>query len=986
MPVPVDGTRLAGASKPPRSAKISQIVAVPPLSSVDVGVAPRPKKRKGKEAASQDESPWSWTLLTDSSASRVPPVLTKDGRYFLSVVGSSVKIFSVATGDLVSTLDASTSANMDSAGSSTDTCTITSVVLHPQNPFQLITGSTSGLVRIWDFLDAVLLQTMSLKHPITQIAAHEKFKDCIFVAVTLPSKRHNSSGQATTEDNAAVYHISLIPSNETVGSPVQLPSRSKKIGKTRVTTGLVLSPNGSWLVATGGHKAYVCSTSNMKGGFTKFVSPEKLTCLAFHPSGEFFATGDHVGCIRLWYCLSDSLAKYDGVERKAQTTTMHWHSHAVSSITFTANGAYLLSGGEEGVLVIWQLHSGKKEFVPRVGAPISHITLINAIDQEEQYLLALADASFVFVRSGTLKISKSIARVKLDPALSYNRPSALSAIPLAIHTPTSTIVLPSSHPSSLQFFLPASSKLVAELEVSPSNRIARRDEKPLEPSRVEHAVISYSGEWMVTIDYRDADGTFHGEVFMKFWWWDHKSQFWILNTRVDRPHGLKKVVGVAFRPKAAAPEDLLVTVGQDGNIKTWGIRLVKRQSGEIENFWVTRTTTRFRVETPSHVSWSADGSLFIVAMGPHAALYDGVTTALYQVLTCPECQQAKAAHFVGPSGRYVLVLGARELVLWDLLTKSLRWHYQSSSVISDSVVHPREESFAVFQQLSSQATEPQSTRVLLFNPSSPTPFASRTLPFGLRRVIAHPYLDQLSTASSSFTLLGITQAWSVAVLGEDVLLPQEMGSVAQKIVEEVGARRKTLFHDMFGDAAFSESTARVPSTSPLVRPWMGHEIAEVFDAPSHLMPPLRSLFDTLVDGFLTRQSNHGQEQQETSTPEDVEMDENAKPFTVETRIERAVYRDEVDTFVEFFKQCAIQAIEPGPPYQNPHTNGTLIPKANGAQPSRANDVARSFANSPILSKGTPRKALAATPTSHDTPTSKSPSVIMTGKKRKKSIG
>lgn len=223
----------------------------------------------------------------------------------------------------------------------------------------------------------------------------------------------SSAGVSTGEDNVAVLRVSLKPKVESTGSAVQISSEIIGVGKTRSTTGLAVSPSGAWLVATAGHKAYVCQTADLRAGFTKFVSPERLTCLAFHPSEEYFATGDATGCIRLWYCLNESATvKTPGVEKTAQTTTLHWHAHAVSSLAFTANGAYLLSGGEEAVLVIWQLHTGKKEYVPRVGSPIVHITLLHA-GGEEEYLLSLADASFAFIRASSLKISRSIARIKL---------------------------------------------------------------------------------------------------------------------------------------------------------------------------------------------------------------------------------------------------------------------------------------------------------------------------------------------------------------------------------------------------------------------------------------------------------------------------------------------------------------------------------------------------------------------------------------------
>lgn len=208
------------------------------------------------------------------------------------------------------------------------------------------------------------------------------------------------------------------------------------MGKTRFPTGLGISSNGAWLVATAGHKVYVARTAALSSGFTKYVSPERLTCLAFHPQEEYFATGDEKGIIRLWYCLNDELAvNVKGVEKKTQTRSLHWHAHAVSSINFTPNGAYLLSGGEESVLVIWQLHTGRKEFVPRVGAPIATINVARSLKSgEEEYLLGLVDSTYTFVSSTNLKITRSYARVKVgecahkrgSPATysSYFRPSS----------------------------------------------------------------------------------------------------------------------------------------------------------------------------------------------------------------------------------------------------------------------------------------------------------------------------------------------------------------------------------------------------------------------------------------------------------------------------------------------------------------------------------------------------------------------------------
>ena len=211
----------------------------------------------------------------------------------------------------------------------------------------------------------------------------------------------------TIDKNAIVLQVLLKHTESGV-------AQKKAIGKIRFPSGLGFSASGAWLVATASHKVYIARTSDLSTGFTKYVSPDRLTCLAFHPLEDYFASGDDKGVVRLWYCLNDDLpVNVRDVEKRTETRPLHWHAHAVSSITFSRNGAYLLSGGEEAVLVIWQLHTGRKDFIPRVGAPISTVSVTKSLRTgEEEYLLGLVDATFAFVSSTSLKISRSYSRLK----------------------------------------------------------------------------------------------------------------------------------------------------------------------------------------------------------------------------------------------------------------------------------------------------------------------------------------------------------------------------------------------------------------------------------------------------------------------------------------------------------------------------------------------------------------------------------------------
>ncbi|KAJ7706020.1 quinon protein alcohol dehydrogenase-like superfamily [Mycena rosella] len=907
---------------------------------------------------------WDWTSLTDSLVSTIPPIFTKDGSYFFSLVGGSVRIYAVTTGKVVSTLSIPRPTGYD-ASSDTLTC----ATLNPHNAFQLITGSVAGVLAVWDFLEATLLQIIDISQPIHQICVHENFKDFVFVTASRPSKK------GAIDDNAMVLQVSLKPADVASQSTVQKSSEITPIGKIRTPTGLAFSPSGAWLVAIAGHKAYVASSASFSSGFTKYVSPERLTCLAFHPSEDYFATGDEKGNIRLWYCLNDQIPiKPFGVEKKTQTTTLHWHAHAVSSIAFTPNGAYLLSGGEESVLVIWQLHTGKREFLPRIGSPIKTISVSKVASGEEEYLLGLADATYAFVGAASLKISRSYSRIKLDPAAVHNAPSTSSpSTPLSVHSLTSTLILPSSHPSSLQIYSPTSSTLVSELEVSPSNRVSRRDEKPIDPCRIERAIVSPSSDWLATVDTREGDEGSHGESYLKIWWWDRKAGFWILNTRVDRPHGLEKVTDAAFSPSPEGQPVLLVTTGGDGNTKTWRIRTAKDKSGPTEEFWIARSTSNFQSESPSHVSWSPDASLLAITLPNRIALFSPSTNLLRHTLASPECGVVRSAHFIGKAGRYLAVVGLGDLVLWDLVNQRVRWHHKTSGPIRALVSHPREDTFAVV--LSSSSAK---SKVAIFQVNSAKPSKTLAVPFGFRNVTWYPLV------SSSFSLVAITHDWKVVVLGDNIYISKDEGSVSREIAADPSPQRRTLFQDIFGKSAFGEQASASQPSAPasVARPWTGRAGIGAFDDAAYLLPPLESLFEPLMNGFLKPRVPEASAFPSVITAdEDVDMDTDGDERVTLARgaAKRAVDQKEMGVMIELFKTHTLKAKAPIPVAATGRRNGLV----NGHDQTKGGS-SRVASNPPK-----PNGVVAPSKTVTDSPragVSTPPTPAVNGKKRKKSLG
>lgn len=349
-------------------------------------------------------------------------------------------------------------------------------------------------------------------------------------------------------------------------------STAYHVGKLSYTpTGLIISPRFTYLVALSANKAYTYrlpvnpTTSAWKPSCVKFVSDQHFTCGAFAPDKviggrsdeEWFATGDAKGVIRLWHGLTSAFSQIDAIaatqqgisdsakavlpdtEKRLPTTSLHWHAHAVSAIAFTPSGAQLLSVGEESVLVQWHLASGKREYIPRLGGrPIVTLAVkAGGRGVDEEWWVKMEDGGVARIGSSSGQITtvgqdvrlgehdQDTIRSKADKVDPLRPMNWKAPYPMAIHPPTRALVLPSSHSSTLQFIDPHSSSVLFDLEVAPSNRVSRRDDKEHEPVSVERVAFSDhvegSNRWMATVEGRKGDQAEGGGLVktLKFWRW-----------------------------------------------------------------------------------------------------------------------------------------------------------------------------------------------------------------------------------------------------------------------------------------------------------------------------------------------------------------------------------------------------------------------------------------------------------------------------------
>jgi len=288
-----------------------------------------------------------------------------------------------------------------------------------------------------------------------------------------------------------------------------------------------------------------------------------------------------------------------------------------------ATGNYVISGGSETVLVIWQLDTGKKQFLPHMSATIQSLVISPS---GSSYGVRLADNSTMVLSTAELLPTANIAGIQAcviepnDPDGHVQRlADNIREAPLVQRTP---VVISPMEPSRMllgvgqtQKVHPRDTKVLSvpylqTFDLASGHNISRQaltrsnitnvniapGGLPISEPRITHMQISYDGSWLATVDQwippkRDVEFLGHQgmdlgderrrrlEVFLKFWQWNKEGSLWELVSRIDAPHesvtpldGPGKVLDLAADPSSLR----FTTIGEDGVVRTWTPKTRKR--------------------------------------------------------------------------------------------------------------------------------------------------------------------------------------------------------------------------------------------------------------------------------------------------------------------------------------------------------------------------------------------------------------------------
>ncbi|KAG1472336.1 hypothetical protein G6F56_001597 [Rhizopus delemar] len=719
--------------------------------------------------------------------SRYPVEFTKDSKYFFSSVGSSVKVYSMATGAVVKVL-----SQTPTTGHSAE---ITCVMLNPKNPLQLYTASLDGTIKLWDYNDNILLKTYNVRSPIQFMVMSQVTPNDAYIVVKTPEEKTNSTVYS--------YQFGEEPLMRSIYSLNDCSS-------------LDLTRDGQWLAFAGRYTAYTWKVNSDKeisaNQINQHQFTELLTVLRFHPDRPILAIGDRSGRVT-------TLANYSSLHSSEHIrSVLHWHHLPVRCLCFMADGVYLMSGGEEAVLVIWQLETGHKQFLPRLGGSIDCITIS---PNNRFYCVGLDDNSIRLVNGITQTIEQVIQ------GLQHSAPLLTGMLT----EPRNHHLVMNGVTGSLQFYNAKTDSHVMDLEVVPLNRVVRTDEKEIIHTQVTHVAFLPNGEWMATVDRRD-DHITSAELFLKFWRWDPDTQDYKLHTRVDYPH-TKPITSLVFNPKCNEP--MAITTSEDKTFKVWSMR----------SEWICRSVGVYRDSEANTAAFSADGSVLAVAFGETITLWDPYLNSIQAVLAQPT-EAITRLSFLGENCPFMIAVTHSGLVIWNLLTCKIWWGLKIK--VRDLAVDARSNQFAVVRNKGGEC------RLIVFKPESNIPVALKHCKHTSLAISWLPNEKDESFGSSSLVALNEKHEMSIYSLGNsqlfETVIEKEVVEERQMLNEMYGMRREERETEEQRRIRLKTAQQMREEAMTSIRKEKTKREEGTLSAPSHVLPQVESLFETFMDSIM----------------------------------------------------------------------------------------------------------------------------------------
>ncbi|KAJ2881624.1 NET1-associated nuclear protein 1, partial [Coemansia aciculifera] len=290
-------------------------------------------------------------------------VFSSDSSLFFLAKDNALAVYNVENAEIIQSIAIKHIGKKKMAGQAT---TIHAIVADPsqtEGRRGVYTFCADSSARLWDADTGCLVSEWRLPGGSAVYAEADPTRiNAFYCAMRQPAAKN----QRPNLDKAR-YMISRITLVD--DGSVQTEALFKMTG----VVGLCVRGDSEWVAA---YSKFRVVLAQVRGGSGQVVQhtwsmTERVSTLAFHPAEPVLAVGDWRGRIVFWHCVDEQLVGIQPTtDLQITRNSHHWHAHRVNSVAFAESGTTMLSGGEEGVLVLWQLVTGSRSFVPRLGSDI----------------------------------------------------------------------------------------------------------------------------------------------------------------------------------------------------------------------------------------------------------------------------------------------------------------------------------------------------------------------------------------------------------------------------------------------------------------------------------------------------------------------------------------------------------------------------------------------------------------------------------------
>ncbi|KAK4760184.1 hypothetical protein SAY87_023315 [Trapa incisa] len=782
------------------------------------------------------------------------PAFSNDAKRLLVCTGSTVSIFSTLTGLQVASLDGHTAL-------------VTSVIVVPaSSPGSRIlcycwTSSLDGTICYWDFSVPEMIKKIDVHLPI--------------FSMVIPTLLKTPADSERSSDLYAYISAQNINKSE---RPKPLIGQLRKFNLTKSFIGgitlketqrpeiITVCPSGRFFGILSKNKLIIWKVPDKESDqaiLKKIVlhHTKKFSVLAFHPSQRLVAAGDVTGRILIWRGFGNRTfgkpMKYDednpgvrGDDDAESCSTWHWHPTDINVIAFSSDGAYLYSGGTEGVLVVWQLDTGKKKFLPRIGSPLLYF-----VDSPDPTLASIscADNRILLLKMPYLGIMKSISGIKLP----FYAPEAFKVMCAGYAFDRAGVVALRTEDFHVQIYSLLDDREISEVVV------CERNHQPADEITVVVTLVTLSqdGSVMSTVEVRLPEEDIGGLTCLKFWTSTSQNNQFELSTVIYEPHRDSHVSSVAFRPN----RPMAVTTSEICDFKLWVCNDGTHRKNELKpsSGWVCYAVGSYKRRPLTAAAFSGDGSVLAVAADTAITLWDPDRNELVGVLG-NTLGPIKALSFIGQSEYIVAASGGpkSQLSVWNMSQFTISWSYmlQVEAVASDQ----NSSTFAVLALLPKSVIQSKETTfvgrdgiILLFDVKQPQPVASWSVTKaeggGLAFVEANQLEDDISPGTRKHGLLAFINGQHEYVLF-DPFNDQELVEHSV-LVRKSPAAEETVYAgyaSLYGelpefDWKKNQKAASEVVIMPSERPW-----ETIFSGSSHTLPPLTKLCGAFLEALLQK--------------------------------------------------------------------------------------------------------------------------------------